>query len=640
MKSKILTELNNILKTFDKYKDNQGDLLKLKILDDINNMEPELIKALLANDKVRTYFTTDIQGVLVLDKTKLQMFFNTREFLPDSFTAFKNKIGLSSGGEYIADNRNVVLDFPYKDAYLVGGQSKEDTERKEKFYNTTLAPEYIDTLLGDKVFTRWNKYSSSGQEDLKELKDTDNLILKGNNLLVMHSLLKRYAGKVKLIYIDPPYNTGNDGFKYNDSFNHSTWLTFMKNRLEVAKELLRNDGVIFISCDDNEQAYLKVLMDNIYGEENYVGVVAVINNLKGRNDEKYFKTAHEYLVVYKKMDFRLGSLPLDDDGIDEYDKEDEWGYYKVGRTLQKTGDNSLREDRPNLYFPIYVTESGEITSKKPKEKHREILPMRGDRKGCWTWGKQKVEKEGNNLYVAENSNTIYIKQRLEISGIQRGVSLKSVMYKPSYNTGAGVGQLNNLIADVGNKMKPKSEFLIKDIIEVSTNIGDIILDYHLGSGTTAAVAHKMNRQYIGIEQMDYIEDIAVERLKKVIEGEQGGISKSVDWKGGGSFVYAELYEVTNTLVEKIKCVNTEKEIKDIENEMLKYEVYLDVNFDPEVFNIKEYKELDLEDKKQYLLDVIDKNTLYLNYSEIKDSKYKVDRQTVKLNDELYKEESI
>ena len=176
--------------------------------------------------------------------------------MPDSYTAFKNKIGLTADKRYLAKSKEVVLSWPYKDCVLEGGQEKEDEKRKEIFHNEVLAPDEIDRLLEPKVFTNFKRINAKGEHEVSEIKPTDNLIIKGNNLLVLHSLKKRFAGKVKLIYIDPPYNTGNDEFKYNDSFNHSTWLTFMKNRLEIAKELLREDGVIFVQCDDNEQAYL------------------------------------------------------------------------------------------------------------------------------------------------------------------------------------------------------------------------------------------------------------------------------------------------------------------------------------------------------------------------------------------------
>ena len=162
----------------------------------------------------------------------------------------------------------MVLAWPYKDCVLEGGQTKEDQKRDEIFWNETLAPDEIDRLLAPKVFTNFKKYDKNGEHALSGKEKIDfskeNLIIKGNNLLALHSLYKRFAGQVKLIYIDPPYNTGSDSFQYNDNFNHSTWLTFMKNRLEVAKDLLSTGGIIFIQIDIREQPYLKVLCDEIF----------------------------------------------------------------------------------------------------------------------------------------------------------------------------------------------------------------------------------------------------------------------------------------------------------------------------------------------------------------------------------------
>ncbi len=200
-------------------------------------------------------------------------FLNNKEFLPDSFTAYKTKIGLAIGDKYLSENQEVVLNFPYKDCVLEGGQTKDDAKRQEIFFNETLAPTEINRLLDDKVLTNFKRYDETGEHEVEVLNDTDNLIIKGNNLIALHSLKKRFAGKIKLIYIDPPYNTGNDSFQYNDNFNHSTWLTFMKNRLEVARELLSEDGLIFVHLDYNEAHYFKVLMDSIFGQDKFVNEI-------------------------------------------------------------------------------------------------------------------------------------------------------------------------------------------------------------------------------------------------------------------------------------------------------------------------------------------------------------------------------
>ncbi|HNV31151.1 MAG TPA: site-specific DNA-methyltransferase, partial [Cyclobacteriaceae bacterium] len=252
----LLNELTELLSKDDRLVVD-SKLLKNKITELALAMDSELIKLLLKNKNIKKHFFTDIEGILVFDKIKFQRFVSNKEFLPDSYTAFKNKIGLvNEQSDYITNSQEVVLAWPYKDCVLEGGQTKEDQKRDEIFWNETLAPDEIDRLLAPKVFTGWKRYDAKGEHELsgKEKLDfnDENLIIRGNNLLALHSIYKRFAGKINLIYIDPPYNTGNDSFRYNDSFNHSTWLSFMKNRLTIAKNLLTADGSIFIQIDNNE----------------------------------------------------------------------------------------------------------------------------------------------------------------------------------------------------------------------------------------------------------------------------------------------------------------------------------------------------------------------------------------------------
>jgi len=245
----------------------EGELNKNKAAELARQYDAELLNLLQSDGSLKAHFFTLTKGGLVFKKDVFLQFIANKAFLPDSFTAYKNKIGLATGAsELLAENKDVVLNWPYKDTILEGNQDKEDAKCSEVFFNETLAPDQISRLLDEKVFTNWKRYDKDGEHELDELKADDNLIIKGNNLIVLHSLKKKYAGKVKLIYIDPPYNTGNDSFGYNDRFNHSTWLTFMKNRLEVAKDLMSEDGSIFVSLDDSEVHYCKVLMDEILGE--------------------------------------------------------------------------------------------------------------------------------------------------------------------------------------------------------------------------------------------------------------------------------------------------------------------------------------------------------------------------------------
>lgn len=302
-------ELEQLLAQNDTFKVD-GVLNKNKLAELARQYNPTLLNLLMSNEKISKHFFTTLEtGVLVFKKDVFLQFLNNKEFLPDSFTAYKTKIGLASGDKYLSENKDVVLNFPYKDCVLEGGQTKDDAKRQEIFFNETLAPTEINRLLDDKVLTNFKRYDKDGEHAVKELSDTDNFIIKGNNLIALHSLKKRFAGKVKLIYIDPPYNTGNDSFGYNDSFNHSTWLTFMKNRLEIAYKLLKDDGVIFVQCDYNEDSYLRILMDEIFDRENYITTIAIKSNSisgnKTQHKEKTILKNKDSIHVYKKKDVKF-----------------------------------------------------------------------------------------------------------------------------------------------------------------------------------------------------------------------------------------------------------------------------------------------------------------------------------------------
>lgn len=273
-------------------------LNKNKLSELARKYDPSLLKVLKSNDEVSSFFFSEVEdGVFIFKKDTFLQFLNNKEFLPDSFTAYKTKIGLATGDKYLSENQEVVLNFPYKDCVLEGGQTKDDAKRQEIFFNETLAPTEINRLLDDKVLTNFKRFDETGEHDVDELKDTDNLIIKGNNLIALHSLKKRFAGRVKLIYLDPPYNTGSDSFNYNDNFNHSTWLTFMKNRLEVARELLSDTGVLFIHIDENEQAYLKVLSDEIFSRENFLGDI-IWEKKTGSSDAVNIAITTEHILAF------------------------------------------------------------------------------------------------------------------------------------------------------------------------------------------------------------------------------------------------------------------------------------------------------------------------------------------------------
>ena len=385
--------------------------------------------------------------------------------------------------------------------------------------------------------------------------------------MALHSLKKEFAGRVKLIYIDPPYNTGNDSFNYNDSFNHSTWLVFMKNRLEIARELLKDDGVIFVQCDDNEQAYLKVLMDEIFGRENFVNEIVWRYRTYQGQVKDYFPRKHDTILFYKKKERTQFKLLYQDNYKDTVDYKRWQEFYVDDKIIYPNYPKT--DSRFTAYLDKYIFENGE-----PK-KGDVIFQVRG--------------------YVVD-----------DVWEDIKAIDAKDKTQKTEFRGGQ------------------KPEQLLARIIQSSTNENDIILDFFAGSGTTAAVAMKMNRQFIAIEQMDYIETITKERLKNVIEGEQGGVSRAFGWQGGGEFVYFELKKHNELFKEKIVKAKNKREILEIFKEINK-NAFLNYKVDMKKFskNINEFEALRLEEQKRILDEFLDKNQLYVNLSSINDADFEI-----------------
>ncbi|EAI6710739.1 site-specific DNA-methyltransferase [Campylobacter upsaliensis] len=558
--------------------------------------------------------------------------------LSGSFTSYTNKIGLGfKTKSFLKTNNEVVLNFAYKDGVIKGGQSKDEDKKNEIFFNEILAKDEIDVLFARKAL---QNFELIGQGDLKENLNNANLLIKGNNLLALHSLKKKFANKVKLIYIDPPYNTGNDSFNYNDNFNHSTWLTFMKNRLEIAKEFLRDDGVIFIQCDDNEQAYLKVLCDEIFGRDNFVGCCPVVVNRGGRDYGGIAKT-HDYLLIYGK------TLLTELYQIEDKDKKFQFSDENGGFNLMELRNRNIRfnkENRPNLYYPFYVnpnnTDENELLeiSLESKDGFIELYPLESQGiNTVWRWGKEKAEKFLNTEIKGKRKQDggfmIVQKNRLLLK------RQRSIWDNREFVNERGTEHIKQMLGR-DSFSYPKSEFLLQRILELTTQENDLVMDFFAGSGTTLAVAMKMKRQFIGIEQMDYIESITKERLKKVVSGEQGGISKAVDWQGGGSFIYAELMPLNAIYKERIKNINDEKMLDSIYKD-LESKAFLDYRIDLDsILKDKEFKELDLQEKKEVLLDILDSNMDYVLYGDIEDKDYAISSEVIELNKIFYGDDNV
>jgi adenine-specific DNA-methyltransferase len=349
----------------------EGELLKNKIIELAIKLDKDLIKLLLSDKQMKEVFFIEVDKAIIFDKEKFIKFVSNKQFLPDSYTAFKNKIGLTDGDDFISEKKEVVLSWPYKDCVLEGGMTKEDQKRDEIFWNETLAPDEISRLLDPKVFTNAKRIDKDGEHKLDGFRTDekgdikDNLIIKGNNLLALHSLKKRFAGKVKLIYIDPPYNTGGEAniFTYNNNFNHSSWLTFIKNRLEIAKELLRKDGFIAITIDHNELFYIGEIADEIFGRENRLGVITIVIKPEGRQFAKFFAVTNEFMLVYAK-DINVANFEdviIDEKEKEKFDRKDDKGSYKLRLYLNyNKPEISGRDINPEGWYPFYVSKDLKI----------------------------------------------------------------------------------------------------------------------------------------------------------------------------------------------------------------------------------------------------------------------------------------
>ena len=649
----ILDKLSKAVEKNAKYKVEDA-LNKNLLAEDARKYDKELLNLLQKDKDLKNHFFAETDGGLVFKKDVFLQFISNKEFLPDSYSRYANKIGLGSDdGSLLSGSKDVVLNWPYKDAVLEGGQDKEDQKRSEVFFNEVLAPDQITRLLDDKVFTNWKRYDKNGEHELDELKDDDNLIIKGNNLVVLHSLKKRYAGKVKLIYIDPPYNTGSDGFGYNDNFNHSTWLTFMRNRLSAARSLLAPNGVIFVQCDDNEQAYLKVLMDEVFGRKNYLRTVSMKKKQSaGVGQDAFVLDVVEYNLIYAR-DFTAFSedkyyidVPFDDKQMNNYSSY-------IASDVKKEKYREITDAKGN---PVVIYKwVAEIKSLPKNERTMQSYISNFD-KHFVTYNPQsslakKIIKEidKTDYYEAvykpirgknqgkETSVYFYkgrIVQRLEdiatISGkeIVKRQTVTNFWDDMSWDTIGAEGGVS-----FSNGKKP--ERLLQRIIEMTTKSGDTVLDYHVGSGTTAAVAHKMGRQYIGIEQLYYGDNDPTVRLQNVINGDQSGISKSVDWQGGGSFVYANIMNNANKFRKRVESAKDDKEYLALLEEATSSS-FLSYRVDPTKLNENEFRKLSSSDKRRLLLELIDNNTLYVNYEDINDPSFKVSDTDKKFNKELYK----
>src|SRR5690554_5931016 len=512
---KLYTTLEQQLKKEPNFVTDNGELKKWVVLNKAQNFDEELIALLLQEPTLKEKFFKEIAGVTVFNQNLFVQFLEQKNYLNDSYTQYKNKVGLTIDGKYLKQRNEVALVWPFKDCILEGGQSREEDKREEIFFNEILAQDEITQLLEPKVLTNAKRIDKDGEKSLDQFNRneqgiiTDNLIIKGNNLLALHSLKQEFAGNVKLIYIDPPYNREAESF-YNDNFKNSTWLTFMKNRLEVVSSLLTEDGLIFIQIDDFQFGYLLPLCDEIFDRENRVNIITVkmseTSGVKMSHVEKRLPKIKEFILVYRKsVNAKFNPIKItkteQQNKLKEYlkyyskvivnpnDEPEEWQIISIKDYLKNIGksydEETIRKFQiENADRVVYRTNNKSFENLNIQKEITKITSARG-LEYIWWEGKQM-------LFLSDYIEEYVYDLWTDISTI-------------NLNKEGGV--------DFDNGKKP--EKLLQRIIQMCTKENDIVLDYHLGSGTTASTAHKMNRQYIGIEQMDYIETVARSEERRV-----------------------------------------------------------------------------------------------------------------------------
>lgn len=634
IETNLIARVNNILQGFEEYWID-GILNKPKVIEAIKRYNNKLLKKLLADEVVKATYTTEIDGTIIFKQEEFIDFFRYKDYWNDSYTRYSNEIGLTNEGRYLRYNTDVVIDFPYKDTVLEAGMTKEDKNKNEIYYHNILAKEEIDILFEPKVFSNVKRFSVNGEELIENINNHDNLIVKGNNLIALHSLKQRYGNKIDLIYIDPPYNvkSSNNTFLYNNKYNRSSWLVFMQNRLKVAKELLTSDGAIIIAIDENEQAYLGVLLDEIFPEyEKHL--ITIIHNPRGVQGTNFsYCNEFAYFVIPQ------GKKTIIDRKLDE--SEIQWS------PLRNWGGESLRTDAKNCFYPIIVKDDeivgfgdvvpDDVHPQKNEEKDGYIYVYPIDSGGVerkWRYARQTVEQIKDMLKPIKTKGVYDIQLGKDFG------QYKTVWQDPKYDSSVYGKQLLNKLVPNNPFTFPKSVYAVYDCLYavVGNKKEAKILDFFGGSGTTGHATMLLNkndggnRQYILVEQMDYIESVIVERMKNLIQDEQFRTQNH-------SFVYAELLEQNQRFVRLIDEITDENQLETVINE-IKRNAFLNFKVEIDRITIEDegFAALSLEEKKSILKESLDQNQYYVAYSEIEDSSYGISEHEKAFNHSFYKGE--
>jgi adenine-specific DNA-methyltransferase len=648
---KLYDTLKKTLKAEPNFVTENGELKKWVVIDKANQHDAKLISLLLDHNELKKTFFDKVKGVLVFKQAVFTQFLEQKNYLNDSYTVYKNKVGLGVGGEYLKEQNDVALVWPFKDCILEGGQSRKEDEREEIFFNERLAQDEITQLFEPKVLTNAEVYSDKGKKPFKKFNRdakgtiTDNLIIKGNNLIALHCLKKNFTGRVKLIYLDEPYNTGGDGFNYNDNFTHSTWLTFIRNRLDVARDLLVDGGLIIMQIDSSrnnkngrigtpELPYLHILMDEVFGRKNYIGHL----HWKKKKQPSYLSKiagVMESIIIYSNNESKVGKLQLGStsDTTTRVDNASN----KVSEMTLEAGIRYMRDGDTTIKRGAYrnKTMTTEFLDDVVIKNGRTVNKVAVKAKFRTTQDEITRFCELDLLYITERNSLRRFKTDEEK---EKDKTITDLLLDWGQNQDATdeLRKLFNVKDDSKPFATPKPELLLHNLISCCTKEGDLVLDFFAGSGTSAAVAHKLRRRYISVEQMDDINSVLVPRLKKVIKGEDGGVSKLAQWKGGGQFIYFELKKYNEAFVEKILSALSTGKLLEIWAQMRKRS-FLDYNVDIKNLdaNIEEFKKLSIKKQKQHLIEILDKNQLYVNLSSMNDKGFKVSPAEKKVSKLFY-----
>ena len=538
------------LKTHPNFLDDAGELIPAAVRDHAWQLNHDLIKLLLTDADIKAAFFDEIDGHWVFNYNTFIDYITDKNFLANSYTRFRNKIGLNIEGKFLRERGEVSLVWPYKDCVLEGGQTKEEEKRREIFFNETLAQDEINQMFDPKVLTNWKRHTVDGEQDVTEIQRDangiirENLIVKGNNLIALHTLKQQFRGQVKLIYIDPPYNpdSPSNTFMYNNHFKRSSWLTFMRNRLEIAKELLRNDGSMIVAIDENEQNYLGVLLDEVFPEREK-HCITIVHNPRGVQGTN-FSYIHEYaFFVIPRGKKVIGDREIPPEEIT-------WNNFR------NWGGESRREDAKNCFYPVIV-ENDEIvgfgdvldddehppTQTVHDEGRVLVYPIdRNKIERKWRYARQSVD-DVRHLLRARETNTGY---EIEI-GKDFGM-YRTVWEDRRYDANTYGTQIVRSLVPGCNFDFPKSLWNVYDCLRsvVEDDKEAIILDFFGGSGTTAHAVLELNkdggsRKFIICEQMHYVETVTRERVKKVVEQ-----------NNSSDFIYCELMQYNQAYMDKIQ----------------------------------------------------------------------------------------